>query len=280
MTMSFLRQGLAARVVPFVVAGMAILAPVAAMAQAPAAQKPPAQDPKVSPGIELPKPALPSARAIIDRHIAAIGGKAAVLSHSSTRATGTFSVASAGMNGSLEVIAAKPDKNMVKITIPGVGEVLEGYDGKNGWMLSPMAGPMLLEGKQLEEKRFDADFLSELHDESRYASITTVEKTDFEGRPCYKLKLVRKNGGEDFEFYDVETGLKAGHIATRETPMGTITATSVETDYKKFGNLLLPTTVKNSMMGMQQVITIASVEYDTVPPNAFEPPTEIKALIK
>jgi hypothetical protein len=34
------------------------------------------------------------------------------------------------------------------------------------------------------------------------------------------------------------------------------------------------------MMGMQQVITIASVEYDTVPPNAFEPPTEIKALIK
>jgi hypothetical protein len=34
------------------------------------------------------------------------------------------------------------------------------------------------------------------------------------------------------------------------------------------------------MMGMQQVIIIASIEYDTVPPAAFEPPAEIKALIK
>jgi hypothetical protein len=279
MSMSFVRLGLAPRVAGLTVTAVLTFAPVVASAQAPAAEKPAAQLPKAPAG-EAPKGPLPSARTILDRHIAAIGGKEAVLSHSSTKATGTFSVASAGMSGSLEVIAAKPDKSMVKINIPGVGEILEGFDGKNGWTLSPMTGPMLLEGKQLEEKKYDADFFSELHDDSRYASITTVERTDFEGRPCYKVKLVRKNGGEDFEFYDVETGLKAGRIATRETPMGTITGTSVETDYKKFGNLLLPSTVKNTMMGMQQLITIASVEYDAVPPAAFDPPAEIKALIK
>jgi hypothetical protein len=282
MISSYLQSRLAVRVACVIVAGVITFAADATNAQAPAAQKPATQDPKASPATETPNaPAtLPSARSILDRHIAAIGGKDAVLSHSSTRATGTFSVASAGMNGSLEVIAAKPDKSMVKIAIPGVGEILEGYDGKSGWTLSPMTGPMLLDGKQLEEKRYDADFFSELHDDSRYASMITVEKSDFEGRPCYKVKLVRKNGGEDFEFYDVETGLKAGRIATRETPMGTITGTSVESDYKKFGNLLQPTTVKNTMMGMQQLITIASIEYDTVPPAAFEPPAEIKALIK
>ena len=287
MSMSFVRLGLAPRVARLTTAAVLTFAPVVANAQAPAAEKPATRQPKApageapkAPAAEASKAPLPSARTILDRHIAAIGGKEAVLSHSSTKATGTFSVASAGMSGSLEVIAAKPDKSMVKINIPGVGEILEGFDGKNGWTLSPMTGPMLLDGKQLEEKRYDADFFSELHDDSRYASITTVERTDFEGRPCYKVKLVRKNGGEDFEFYDVETGLKAGRIATRETPMGTITGTSVETDYKKFGNLLLPSTVKNTMMGMQQLITIASVEYDTVPPAAFEPPAEIKALIK
>lgn len=280
MRMSFLRSGLAMRVARIGLAGVFSAASVA-YAQAPASQNPP-QDPKTTAAIETPKTseALPSARSILDRHIKAIGGKEAVLSHSSTRATGTFSVASAGMTGSVEVIAAKPDKSLVKISIPGVGEILEGYDGKSGWTLSPMTGPMLLEGKQLEEKRYDADFFSELHDDNRYTSMTTVEKTEFEGRPCYKVKLVRKNGGEDFEFYDVETGLKAGRIATRETPMGTITGTSVESDYKKFGNILQATMVKNTMMGMQQVITIASIEYDTVPPTAFEPPAEIKALIK
>lgn len=277
MSTSFLRSGLATRVVGFLIAALLTFAPIVANGQAPAAQKP---APKESKSEAAKDAALPNARTILDRHIAAIGGKEAVLSHSSTKATGTFSVASAGMTGSLEVIAAKPDKSMVKINIPGVGEILEGFDGKNGWTLSPMTGPMLLEGKQLEEKRYDADFFSELHDDSRYTTITTVERTDFEGRPCYKVKLVRKNGGEDFEFYDVETGLKAGRIATRETPMGTITGTSVETDYKKFGNLLQPTTVKNTMMGMHQVITIASIEYDTVPPAAFDLPAEIKALVK
>jgi hypothetical protein len=273
--------GLAARIARKIFV-LFIVAPAVAGAQTPAPQKSGTQDPKSSAVAESPKVSetLPSARSILDRHIAAIGGKEAVLSHSSTRATGTFSVASAGMTGSLEVMAAKPDKSIVKITIPGVGEILEGYDGKSGWTLSPMTGPMVLQGKQLEEKRYDADFFSELHDDSRYVSITTVEKADFEGRPCYKIKLVRKNGGEDFEFYDVQTGLKAGRVATRETPMGTITGTSVESDYKKFGNLLQATTVKNTMMGMQQVITIASIEYDTVPPGAFEPPAEIKALIK
>jgi hypothetical protein len=223
---------------------------------------------------------LPSARSIVDRHVAAVGGKAAILAHSSSRATGTFTVASAGMTGAIEVFAAKPDKSMVKISIPGVGEVIEAYDGKNGWTLSAMTGPMLLEGKQLEEKKFDTDFFGELHEDRRYESMTTVERTEFDGRQCYKVRLVRKGGGEDFEFYDVETGLKAGRIATRETPMGTVTGTSTESDYKKFGNLLQPTTVKNTMMGVQQLITITSIEYDNVQSSVFDPPAQIKALIK
>jgi hypothetical protein len=267
-----------------------VTAQVALGAQAPQAAPAPAPAPKTTPApATAPKAKettkadqanLPSARSIVDRHITAVGGKAAILAHSSSRATGTFTVASAGMTGAIEVFAAKPDKSMVKISIPGVGEVVEAYDGKNGWTMSAMTGPMLLEGKQLEEKRFDTDFFGELHDSSRYESMTTVERTDFDGRPCYKVRLVRKGGGEDFEFYDVDTGLKAGRIATRETPMGTVTGTSTEGDYKKFGNLLQPTTVKNTMMGVQQLITITTIEYDNVSPSVFEPPAQIQALIK
>ena len=253
------------------------ISPLVLRAQTAQPQTPAPKATTVKPAPEAP---LPSARSIIDRHLKAIGGRDAILAHSSTRATGTFSVASAGMTGAIEVFAAKPDKSMIKINIPSVGDIVEGYNGKHGWTLSPMSGPMLLEGKQLEEKRFDADFYGELHDDSRYQSMTTLERTEFDSRQCYKLRLVRKDGAEEFEFYDVETGLKAGRIATRETPMGSVTGTAVETDYKKFGNLLQPTTVKNSLMGMQQLITITTIEYDAVPPSAFDPPAEIRALIK
>jgi hypothetical protein len=279
MGMSRLRPGLVLlRLVSVPSLAAVLVVPVPLRAQAP--QVPPAPAPKTDTAKPAPPAALPSARSLVDRHLAAIGGREAVLSHSSTRATGSFSVASAGMSGGLEVFAAKPDKSIVRIKIAGVGEIVEAFNGKHGWTTSPMTGPMLLEGKQLDEKRFDADYYSDLHDASRYESMTTVELTEFDNRPCYKVRLVRKNASEDFEFYDVKTGLKAGRIATRETPMGTVTGTSVETDYKKFGKLLLPTTVKNRLMGVEQVITIETVEYDAVSPSVFEPPAEIKALIK
>ena len=180
----------------------------------------------------------------------------------------------------LDIYGAKPDKSLVKINLGGIGDVCEGFDGTHGWSVSPMTGPMLTQGKELAEKKFDADFYSDLHEEARYASMKTVEKTTFEGRPCYKVSLIRKDGGEDIEFYDVETGLKAGAIGTRESQMGPMTVTQVHSDYKKFGGMLVPTTMKQTAMGVEQVLKITTVEFDNVSPSMFDLPAPIKALIK
>jgi hypothetical protein len=250
-------------------------------APAPPKQSPPATKP-ASPANDKPaEPAtLPTARSIIDRHIKAIGGRAAILAHTSSHATGTISMPSTGMTGAVDVYAAKPNKTLVKINLGGIGDMVEAFDGTHGWTLQPMTGPMLAQGKELAQKRFDADYYSDLHEDERYASMKTLEKATFEGRPCYKVSLARKDGGEDIEFYDVETGLKAGAVLTRDTPMGTITATQVHSDYKKFDNVLMPTTMKQTAMSIEQVLKITSFEFDKVPPSIFEPPDQIKALIK
>ena len=257
---------------------MVLLVSASLSAQTPAQQSPPSA--KTQASAQKSAETLPPARQIIDRYIAAIGGRAAMQGQSSSHATGTISLPSAGMTGTVDVFAAKPNKSLVKMTLGGLGDVQEGFDGTVGWSMSAMTGPTVLQGKELEQKRFDADFFAELHSDDRYESLTTVEKASFEGRPCYKVRLVRKGGGEDFEFYDVETGLKAGSIATRDTAMGTFTGTTVETDYKRFGKLMQATTIKQTVMGLQQVITITSVEYDNVDPSVFEPPAAIKAIVK
>jgi hypothetical protein len=266
MFMKVFRQGVALSFAWSLAAGL-----VFAQAQAPAA---PAAQQKAE------QTDLPPAQSIIDRHIEAVGGRDAMKAHNSVTVKGSMSVPANGMSGSLELFAARPNKRVTKMTLAGIGEISEGFDGTVAWSTSPMTGPMLATGDELKEKALDADFDGMLGLASKYEAMKTIEKTTFEGRPVYKIALTRKGGGDDIEFYDVETGLKAGGIVERKSPMGTVSATSVISDYKRFGGILQPTLVKQTAMGAQIVTTITSVEYDKVDPTVFELPAEIKALVK
>ncbi|HET7585324.1 MAG TPA: hypothetical protein VFK13_10470 [Gemmatimonadaceae bacterium] len=223
---------------------------------------------------------LPPARQIIDRYVQAIGGRDAVMKHTSSRSFATFSAPGAGLTGHVESILAAPDRSSVRISIPGLGEQLTGFDGSHGWSIDPSSGPRLLEGKELESLKADHDLYESLHDPARFTSIETVERIDFEGRPCYKLKLVRTNGDTFYEFYDVSTGLLAGSIITAQTVMGPIEATNVVSDYKPFGGILIPTTAIQRAQQQEYRITIDSVVFDNVSADAFAPPAPIQALLK
>jgi hypothetical protein len=184
------------------------------------------------------------------------------------------------MTGTIEIYAARPNKALVKTVIQGIGEVQEGFDGTTAWSINPMTGPTLVTGDELAQKAQDYEFDNSMNVASRYSSMKTLEKTTFDGRDCYKVSLVRKDGVEDIEFFDVATGLKAGSIASRKNPMGNIQVTSTFLEYKKFGDLLQATVLKQTFMGAEMVTTITSVEYDKVDPAVFELPAQIKALVK
>jgi hypothetical protein len=223
---------------------------------------------------------LPSGREVIDRYVEAIGGKAAVTKYKSTKVEGTFAVPSQGLTGTMEVLTAAPDRFLLRVTLPGVGEIANGFDGAVGWLVDPMMGPMLLHGEALAEMKVDADYYAALHDDRNVASVETVERTVFEGAPVYKVRVERRSGGEDFEFYDVASGLLVGSTGKRTLPMGTFDVTNVLSDYKDFGGLRLATRSRQQMMGIEQVMTISSVEFDTVDAAAFALPPQIKALVK
>src|ERR1044071_9447378 len=87
--------------------------------------------------------ALPDARDIINKHIKAVGGRDAILARKSMHGTGTLSVPASGMSGTVEVFGAAPNLQTIKISMTGVGEITEGFDGRHGWSVNPMTGPTL-----------------------------------------------------------------------------------------------------------------------------------------
>jgi hypothetical protein len=221
---------------------------------------------------------LPPAREIIDRFIEKLGGEEAIRKHTSTWSRGTFGMPAMGLEGTLVVHQAAPDKMLVHVNLPGVGEIKTGYDGKVGWEINPMTGPRLIQGAQLEQTRADYDFYGLLHDAEKFESMETVERTTFEGQPAYKIKLVRKSGVTDYEFFHTDTGLQIGSIVTRDQPTGRMEVTNIISDYEKFGGQLLPTRIVQKLLGMQQEMKLTEVEFDKVDPTVFELPPEIKAL--
>ena len=227
-----------------------------------------------------PAAKLPPAKEVIANFVKVIGGKEAFSKIKSQHATGKFEMAAQGLTGDLEISAARPDKMFVKVNLPGLGDILEGFDGKVAWTVNPATGPMVLDGKQLEEKREQADFDSVLHDEKDFQSMETIEVTQFEGKECYKLKLIKKSGREVTEYYDTKSGLLSGFVATQESPVGPLTVTAALSEYKKFGDVLFVTKVTQKIGPIEQVMNLSSMEFNKVKDSAFELPEQIKALNK
>ncbi len=223
---------------------------------------------------------LPSAAALISRYIHAIGGEDLIRNTRSMHVTCKLEVPAQRITGDMEIFSAAPDRYLVKSSIAGIGTSLAGYNSPFGWTKDSASGAHLVGGKQIEEMREKADFNSVLHDSTRFKTMEVMEITGFQGQTCHKLHLIRHSGHESFEYFDIETGLRAGQSTTLDTPRGKIEQITTESDYKKFGNRLIATRQVQKIEKQEIVMTIVAVEFDNVDTAVFDPPADVKALIE
>ena len=144
--------------------------------------------------------------------------------------------------------------------------------------LDPAVGPRILEGPELDELKYSADFYDDLRDPAKYASAVVVSQGPFEGEDCYEVKLVRKSGFTYHEFFSVKTGLLTGVKMNVTSQMGTVPVTTVHSEYKTFGGVMTPTVTRQKMMGLESITTIDAMTFEPVDAKAFALPDSIAAL--
>lgn len=222
----------------------------------------------------------PSAEKLFQKHLEAIGGLERVKKIEHIHAKGSVEVAAAGMTMSIETWQAAPNSIRMTMNLPGMGMMEQGFDGETGWMMSPMTGPMLLEGVQLDEMKQQAMVGRDAKWKELYSSLETTGKEAFAGKPAWAVKAVTKAGSEQTIYFDAETGLQLGFKGTQATDMGEVSAETVFTEWKEFDGMKMPvvTEVRLPAMGMTQVLKIESVEFDEIPAEKFELPEMIRKL--
>ena len=223
---------------------------------------------------------LPTGKDIIARHLEAIGGEAAWKALKSMRATGTFSLPAQAMSGTLDLMSARPALMRLRVTLEGIGKIESGFSGKVGWTIDPISGPAVLSGRELTEMADDSSFDAVLYGPEFIKEFVPVAREEFGRTPAIKVKVTLQSGTEQFEYFDAVTGLLLGFEGSRATPMGNVPTTEILANYKPFGKVKLPTTIRQRALGFETEISIAAVEFDTVPADAFDLPPVIKALIK
>jgi hypothetical protein len=219
---------------------------------------------------------LPPAQQIVDRYVEAIGKGAA------TRQNFRHMVAEMTMPSgtmTMDMKFARPNKFVMSVEMPGLGSMRSGFDGARGWALNPMTGAQLMEGKELEQLRRQADFDSNLNLSANFPSMTTVERATANGSPCYKVRLVSASQDTVFACFDVASGLMSQMQTKQVSQMGPMETVINMLDYKDFGGVKMPTRTVTQMMGQELTTTVKSVSTDPIAPAAFEPPAEIRALM-
>jgi len=226
--------------------------------------------------------ALPSPADVIGKHLAAIGGKSALEKITSVRQIAQMDMPAMGITASADIAMGAPNRMATRINIPQMGEMITGTDGTVAWSSNPMQGSRLMEGKELEQIREQADLVGNLlFSADRFSSMTNEGVVDFAGEKAYKIKMVRKgSGNESWQYFSVATGLNIGSESTTTSEMGTLQTTTIARDYKEFGGIKFPTRTEANMGPQAMIITIKDIQINNVPADAFAVPAAVQPLIK
>jgi|HubBroStandDraft_2_1064218.scaffolds.fasta_scaffold426950_1 hypothetical protein len=225
--------------------------------------------------------ALPKAETILDRYIEVTGGKAAYAKVTSEITTGTMEFAAQGLKGSMTTYAAPPDKTYVAIELDGIGKVESGTIDGLAWDKNAMTGPHVKSGEEKTQSLHDATFNSTLNWRSLYPKVETVGAETIDGEVCYKVVLTPSEGRQVTSYYQKKSGLVVKRTMVAASQMGDQPVETVVSDYKDFGGILMPTRMLNKLAGQEFTMTIQTVKAnEVIPADKFDPPAEIKALLK
>jgi zinc protease len=225
---------------------------------------------------------LPTGEAVLAHYVEATGGRAAYEKIHGHIEKGSMAMPAQNIKGAMTMYESEPGKQVVVIDFPGIGKAEEGTDGKIAWSASAMQGARLKEGEEkaaaLRSAMSETKFLDW---KKAYKSVEMAGVEDVDGKACYRVVMTPLTGKPETEYYEKDSGLLVRQTATAATPMGDIAVDARVSDYRKEGGVLMPHKLRQTLAGQTIEITIDSVEVNPeFPKDRFEPPAEVKALIK
>ncbi|MBK9154995.1 MAG: hypothetical protein IPM25_12380 [Chloracidobacterium sp.] len=225
---------------------------VGVLAQAPEAKK--ADQTRTS------KSSAPTVREILDRYVTALGGREAITKINTRVSRGTVELIPMNLKGSFETIAAAEASSFSKISIGGIGDMLEGSDGKSGWSINPITGSRDKSGPELAQAKLINDFYRDIRLEKLFPRIE-LKGTDKVGeRAVYVLTGAADGLPAETWYFDKETGLMVKSEFVAISPEGNTAMTVAYEDYRNVDGVMTAFRIRTQTPQFELVLNATEVK--------------------
>ncbi len=211
--------------------------------------------------IEMQTSAIPAdltAEKVIEKYVAAIGGKEKLMAVQDVTMKMNTSVQGMALETVLQQKA--PNKYAMSVMMNGMAMQQQKFDGANG-EVSAMGQKQKLEGADLENLKEQAVMFAEAKYVEMGYKLTLKGMEQVEGKNAYQIEVQNAKGNKITEFYEVETGLKIRSISSVAQNGNSTTIINDYSDYKEVDGIKFPHTLTTSgVMPIPLKMTVASIE--------------------
>jgi len=207
---------------------------------------------------------------IIEKHLAATGGREALAKVTSRVSTGLISLTTpvGDLKGTIELSQKRPNKTRTLIKIDasaiGGGQITsdQRFDGTSGYVIDSFNGNRDITGDQLEAMKagsFPTPFLS-YKETGMTAALGTQEKVGT--RDAYVVQLKPKTGPGVKAYFDTENFMLVKTIITVNVPQlgGPIDQVVEFSDFRDVDGIKIPYLTKSSNPVQAVVATVTDVK--------------------
>jgi zinc protease len=216
---------------------------------------------------------LPAAKEVVDKYVKAIGGRDALLKHKSRYQTGTIELSPMGVKGTIESFSRSDNRALTKISLAGIGDILDGYDGTTAWTANPVQGNRVKEGKELEQAKRLNNFGREANLEKIYTSLTVKNVEKVGDRDAYVVVASTEGLPDDILYFDTETGLMLRSDSIVLAPEGQQATSSFYEDYREVNGIKSAHKIRAKTPAFEIITAVTEIKYDvTIEDSKFVQP--------
>src|SRR5207248_7651036 len=175
------------------------------------------------------------------------GGADALRALQSLKLTGKMLVQQGQIQLSYVQTKKRPGEVRTDATIQGM-TIVQAYDGKEGWRISPLQGrrdPEKMSADETKSLMEDAEIEGPLVDwKAKGSTVEYLGTEDVDGTQAHKLKVVRKNGDVNLVYLDPDHFLEIRIISQRTEQGAQIEVETDLGDYEKIGGVFIPFSIE------------------------------------